>query len=281
MHIITHISEMQKVAYSHRKQGHRIGFVPTMGFLHEGHLSLMREARKRSDVVIASIFVNPTQFGPTEDLDRYPRDAEGDRLKCEAAGFDILFMPDAQEMYPEKPSVFVAMEGISDVLEGAIRPGHYRGVATVVAKLFHIVKPNTAFFGQKDYQQCAVIKRMVKELNMDVEIAIQPTVRETDGLAMSSRNSYLNAEERRASTAIFCALTAAEHLTKSGVKEPDELKKKMRTVLLQEKGLSIDYIEIVDPETLAPFTVISGEIVILVAVRLGRTRLIDNIVLLP
>jgi pantoate--beta-alanine ligase len=271
---------MQNVTDSLRKRGRRIGFVPTMGFLHEGHLSLMREARKRSDVVIASIFVNPSQFGPTEDLDRYPRDAEGDRLKCEAAGVDILFTPDTKEMYPEKPSTFVTVEGISDILEGAIRPGHYRGVATVVAKLFHIVRPNAAFFGQKDYQQCAVIRRMVKGLNMDVDISVQPTVRETDGLAMSSRNTYLNAEERCASTVIFRALSAAEHLAKSGVKEPGTLKKKIQAILLEEKDIGIDYIEIADPETLAPLSVISGEIVILVAARLGRTRLIDNILVL-
>lgn len=270
---------MQNIADSHRKQGRRIGFVPTMGFLHEGHLSLMREAREKSDVLVASIFVNPTQFGPTEDLDRYPRDAEGDRLKCEAAGVDILFMPDAQEMYPEKPSVCVVVEGISDILEGGIRPGHYRGVATVVAKLFLIVKPNAAFFGQKDYQQCIVIKRMAKGLNMDVDILVQPTVRETDGLAMSSRNSYLSPEERRASTAIFRALTAAEHLVKAGVREPDTLKIRMQTVLLEQKGLSIDYIEIADTETLAPLSIICSEIVVLVAVRLGRTRLIDNVLI--
>ncbi len=197
MKIITGISNMQSFADSLRSQGRTIGFVPTMGFLHDGHVSLMGRARQSCDIVVASIFVNPTQFGPREDFSRYPRDVEGDRKKCEAAGVDVLFMPAAAEMYPEKPSVFVVVEGLSDVLEGAIRPGHFRGVATVVAKLFSIVKPHKAFFGQKDYQQCAVIKGMVKGLNLDVEIVVMPIVREKDGLAMSSRNSYLNVDERR------------------------------------------------------------------------------------
>jgi pantoate--beta-alanine ligase len=280
MRIITHISEMQSLADPHRKQGKKIGLVPTMGFLHEGHLSLMRQARRESDVVIASIFVNPTQFGPAEDFDRYPRDEEGDRAKCEAAGVDLLFVPEAEEMYPEKPAVFVTVEGISDILEGATRPGHYRGVATVVAKLFHIVKPHKAFFGQKDYQQCVVIKRMVKGLDLDVEIVMLPTVRETDGLAMSSRNSYLNAEERRAAAAIFRALSAGERLARTGVREPGKLKNTMRAFLQEEKGLSIDYIEIVDPENLAPLTGGAGGMVMLIAVRLGRTRLIDNVLVL-
>jgi pantoate--beta-alanine ligase len=279
MRIITRISEMQTLADSLRKQGKRIGFVPTMGFLHEGHLSLMRRARQESDAVIASIFVNPIQFGPTEDFDQYPRDEAGDRKACEAAGVDILFMPEAKEMYPETPSVFITVGGISEILEGALRPGHYRGVATVVAKLFHIVKPHKAFFGQKDYQQCVVIKRMVKELNMDIEIAVLPTVREADGLAMSSRNSYLSAEERHAAPAIYRALSEAEHLIASGVKEPGKLKNKMQAVLREEKGIEIDYIELVDPETLASAVGIAGKMVILVAVRLGRTRLIDNVLI--
>jgi pantoate--beta-alanine ligase len=279
MRIINHRAEMHSLADSLRNQGKRIGFVPTMGFLHEGHLSLMRKARQETDVVVTSIFVNPTQFGPNEDLDRYPRDEAGDRLKCEAAGVDILFMPHAQEMYPEKPSVFVSVDEISDILEGAIRPGHYRGVATVVAKLFHIVKPHVAFFGQKDYQQCVVIRRMVKGLDLDVKIAVQPTVREEDGLAMSSRNAYLNAEERRAAAVIYRALSTAGQLVASGMKNPDELKKKMQAVLQKEKHIAIDYIEIADPETLTPVARDTRGMVILVAVRLGRTRLIDNILI--
>ena len=277
MKIITAISDMQSLAESLRREGKAIGFVPTMGFLHEGHRSLMRQARQESDTVVASIFVNPTQFGPQEDFERYPRDEEGDRRKCESAGVDILFMPTAAEMYPEKPSVFVTVEGISDILEGAIRPGHFRGVATVVAKLFHIVKPHKAFFGQKDYQQCAVIKRVVKGLNLAVEVVVLPTVREQDGLAMSSRNSYLSADERRVATVIHRVLTSAEQMVKAGVGEPEKLKNKMLAILREEPGVVVDYVEAVDPESLLPMGIIKGRVVILIAVRVGRTRLIDNV----
>ena len=237
MQIITAISEMQSLADGFRKQGRTIGFVPTMGFLHAGHVSLMQRARQECDVVVASIFVNPTQFGPNEDFDRYPRDEAGDRATCEAAGVDVLFMPTASAMYPDTPSVFVIVEGISDILEGAVRPGHYRGVATVVSKLFHLVKPHKAFFGQKDYQQCAVIKRMVKGLDMDVDVVVLPTVREPDGLAMSSRNSYLSADERRTAAAIYRALSAAEQLAKTGTRQPEALKNKIQAVVREEKGI--------------------------------------------
>ncbi len=270
---------MQSLAESLRKQGRTIGFVPTMGFLHEGHLSLMRRARSECDAVVVSIFVNPTQFGPGEDFDRYPRDEEGDRRKCQSAGVDLLFMPTASEMYPVKPTVFVTVEGISDILEGAIRPGHFRGVATVVAKLFHIVKPHAAYFGQKDYQQCAVIRRMTEGLNLDVKIIALPTVREQDGLAMSSRNSYLNADGRRAAAVIHRALSAAEHLALAGVKEPEKLRNKMRAVFAEEKTIMIDYIEIADSESLETLDTVRKKAVILVAVRLGKTRLIDNLIL--
>ncbi len=272
---------MQSLAASLRAKGRTIGFVPTMGFLHEGHLSLMRRARNECDAVVVSIFVNPTQFGPSEDFDRYPRDEEGDRRKCESAGIDIVFMPTAREMYPERPTVFVAVEGISDVLEGAVRPGHFRGVATVVAKLFNIVKPHKAFFGQKDYQQCLVIKHMVKGLNFDPEIVVLPTIREQDGLAMSSRNSYLSSEDRRAAAAVYRALSAAEHLALTGVKEPGKLINKMRAVLAEEKAITIDYAVIADPESLEPLSTIEDNMVILVAIRLGRTRLIDNLRISP
>ncbi|MCK9418082.1 MAG: pantoate--beta-alanine ligase [Nitrospirae bacterium] len=279
MKIITTISDMQSRADSFRSEGRTIGFVPTMGFLHEGHLSLMRRARQECDVVVVSIFVNPTQFGPNEDLDRYPRDEAGDRAKCEAAGVDVLFMPTTAGMYPEKPSVFIAVEGISDILEGALRPGHFRGVATVVAKLFNIVKPHKAFFGQKDYQQCAVIKRMVKGLDLDVDVVVLPTLREPDGLAMSSRNSYLNADERRKAVVIHRALSAAEQLVRTGTRESEMLKSRIQAVLREEKGIEIDYIEIADHETLAPLSSAKDSMVLLVAVRLGRTRLIDNLVI--
>jgi pantoate--beta-alanine ligase len=277
MKIITTIAEMRSFSGSHRMQGKKLGFVPTMGFLHEGHLSLMGRARRENDIVVASIFVNPTQFGPKEDLDRYPRDAAGDQAKCEASGVDVLFMPQVSEMYPEKPVVFVAVEGVSEVLEGALRPGHFRGVATVVAKLFNIIQPHRAYFGQKDFQQCVVIKRMVAGLNLDVEVAVLPTVREQDGLAMSSRNSYLGAEERRAASAIWRALSEGERLFKTGLRDATALQNAVRSVLLREPGISIDYVEIVDPDSLKPQTVVESRTVMLVAVRVGSTRLIDNL----
>jgi pantoate--beta-alanine ligase len=279
MKTITAIADMQALAESFRRDGKRIGFVPTMGFLHEGHLSLMRRARQECDVAAASIFVNPTQFGPNEDLDRYPRDIEGDRRKCESAGVDLLFMPEAKAMYRAQPSVFVIVEGVSDILEGAIRPGHFRGVATVVSKLFNIMKPHRAYFGQKDFQQCVVIKRMVEELNLGVEVVVLPTVREADGLAMSSRNSYLTPEERRAATVLYRALTSARDLYLAGAGEPEKLKNKARAVLQTEPGVTIDYIEIADPETLAPLAEARGTMVMLLAARLGRTRLIDNLLI--
>ena len=280
MQIITAIMGMRPLADTLRREGKRIGFVPTMGFLHEGHLSLMRRARQENDIVVASIFVNPTQFGPNEDLDRYPRDVEGDRAKCVTAGVDILFMPTASEMYPEKPSVFVTVEGISDILEGAIRPGHFRGVATVVAKLFNIVKPHKAYFGQKDFQQCAVIKRMVLGLDLDVEVIVLPTVREADGLAMSSRNSYLGPGQRQKAACLFRALRLGEELMTNGVREPETIRQKMRVVLMQEKGVEIDYVEVADPDRLAPLERLEGKTALLIAVRLGGIRLIDNLLLL-
>jgi pantoate--beta-alanine ligase len=277
MQIITSIITMQSLAGSLRREGKRIGFVPTMGFLHEGHLSLMRAARQENDIVVASIFVNPAQFGPNEDLARYPRDAEGDRKKSESVGVDIIFTPSAAEMYPEKPIVFVTVEGLSDILEGAIRPSHFRGVATVVTKLFHIVQPHRAYFGQKDYQQCTVIKRMKKGLDLDVEIAVLPTMRESDGLAMSSRNAYLDAEHRKKATCLYRALLAAQELIQSGVRESEKVKQKMGAIIAQEKGVEIDYVEVADPDDLSPLAAIKGRIVLLVAVRIGATRLIDNL----
>jgi len=277
MKIITAIAEMRSLSVSHRMQGKKLGFVPTMGFLHEGHLSLMRCARQENDIVVASIFVNPTQFGPKEDLDRYPRDAEGDQAKCVASGVDVLFMPQVSEMYPEKPVVFVAVEGVSEVLEGALRPGHFRGVSTVVAKLFNIIQPHRAYFGQKDFQQCVVIKRMVAGLNLDVEVVVLPTVREQDGLAMSSRNSYLGKDERRVAATIWRALSEGDRLFRTGQRDAAALQGAVRSILLQEPGISVDYVEIVDPDGLRPQAVIENRTLILVAVRVGRTRLIDNL----
>jgi len=279
MKIIAAITDMQSFATTLRREGKTIGFVPTMGFLHNGHLSLMRRAKDECDVVVVSIFVNPTEFGPMEDFNKYPRDSEGDRNKCECANADILFLPTQKEMYPEKPVTFVSVEGISEILEGSIRPGHFRGVATVVAKFFNIVKPHKAYFGQKDYQQCMVIKRMVKGLNLDVEVIVLPTIREADGLAMSSRNSYLSAEERRTAAILHRALTAAEALFRSGAREPEILRSRMRAVIQAEQGIAIDYCEAADTETLAPLIDAQSGMVLLLAVRLGKTRLIDNLLL--
>jgi len=280
MKTITTIADMQKQADAFRSGGKRIGFVPTMGFLHEGHLSLMKKAREENDVVVASIFVNPTQFGPHEDLDRYPRDAEGDATKCASAGVDVLFLPTASEMYPEKPSVFVTVKGLCDVLEGEVRPGHFRGVATVVAKLFHIVKPHRAYFGQKDYQQCAVVRQMVLGLDLDVEVVVLRTMREIDGLAMSSRNSYLDGEQRRKAACLYRALRAGEELVRSGIRDPEEVRRKMRAVMLAEQGVQVDYAEVADPETLAPLGAMQDRVVLLVAANIGSTRLIDNLLVL-
>ncbi len=280
MRTVATADEMSSLIGPLRREGRSIGLVPTMGFLHEGHLSLMTKAREENDVVAASIFVNPTQFGPKEDLARYPRDMDGDRKKCETAGVDLLFLPTAEEMYPEQPSVFVNVEGISSVLEGAVRPGHFRGVATVVAKLFHIVQPDRAYFGQKDYQQCAVIRRMVKGLNMGVEVVVMPTVREPDGLAMSSRNSYLSPDARRRAACLYQALRAGEELVRAGVHEPEKVRQKMRAALLAEPGVEISYAEVCDPDTLAPLERMQDRLVLLVAARIGTTRLIDNLLIL-
>jgi pantoate--beta-alanine ligase len=251
-----------------------------MGYLHEGHVSLMRRAREENDAVIASIFVNPTQFGPGEDLDRYPRDADGDARKCASAGVDVLFMPAVSEMYGKGPQVFVTVDGISDVLEGAVRPGHFQGVATVVAKLFHIVMPDRAYFGQKDYQQCIVIRRMVEGLDLDVKVVVLPTVREPDGLAMSSRNIYLDVEQRQRATALYRALRAGEDLIGAGVRDAEKVRQRMRAVLLQDKDVVIDYAEVADPDSLVPLESVRDRAVLLLAARLGATRLIDNLLVL-
>ncbi len=280
MQIVTTVKEMQSLAGALQSQRKRIGFVPTMGFLHDGHLALMRQARQEQDIVVASIFVNPTQFGPGEDLDRYPRDLEGDRAKCASVPIDILFLPEAREMYPAGAVSFVTVDGLSGVLEGAIRPGHFRGVATIVAKLFHIVKPHTAYFGQKDFQQCVVIRRMVRDLDMETAVTVVPTVREPDGLAMSSRNVYLSPAERRSAVSVSQALFAARDLVNAGTREPEKLKQKMRAVLAREQNIAVDYIEVADPETLESLEMVKIPLVILIAIRLGKTRLIDNLLVL-
>jgi len=259
--------------------GRRVGFVPTMGYLHEGHLSLVREARARADVVVVSIFVNPTQFGPNEDLARYPRDLERDVAMLSKEGVDLVFAPEANEIYPAGARTFVEVEGLSDRLEGASRPGHFRGVATVVTKLFEIVRPEVAVFGQKDAQQALVIRRMVRDLMIDVEVVVAPTKRDEDGVALSSRNVYLSADEQRAAGAIPRALAAARRALAQGERDPERIVAAARAVLDAEPLLRLDYLALVDAETLDRLERARGEMLLAVAVFAGKTRLIDNEVL--
>jgi len=279
MIIVKTVAEMQHRADDWRKSGKTIAFVPTMGYLHEGHLSLMREGRSRCDIVVTSIFVNPTQFGPNEDLDKYPRDFEGDEAKCRSVGVDAIYYPSAKEMYPEGYQTFVTVEDVGKGLCGTSRPTHFRGVATVCTKLFNAVKPHVAIFGQKDYQQYQLIRRMVKDLDLDIEIVGMPTFRETDGLAMSSRNKYLSAEERKRAPTLYRSLKAALSAYNAGEKDPRKLEKLVRKELKAAEPCEIDYVEARDAETVGPISKIERPAVIAIAVKIGTTRLIDNIAL--
>lgn len=279
MEVIQKPEEMQKRSLELRSQGKTIGFVPTMGYFHEGHLSLMRRARQECDVVVISIYVNPLQFGPREDFDRYPRDLQRDLKMAEEVGVDIVFAPSDEDMYPEGYQTFVEVTELTRSLEGFYRPGHFRGVTTVVAKLFNIVLPHKAYFGEKDFQQLRVVQRMVRDLNFPIEIVPCPTVRETDGLAMSSRNTYLNPEERKAATVLHQALKAADELFKSGERNVANLKAKVWEVLAMEPLARPQYVEIVDTQTLEPVFVVDRPAVILLAVFIGQARLIDEWVL--
>ncbi len=250
-----------------------------MGALHEGHLSLVRNSREENDVTVVSIFVNPAQFGPNEDFQKYPRDAEVDLEKLSSLGVDVVFMPDAEEMYPEGFSASIDIGNIGKILCGQSRPGHFNGVATVVAKLFNIVMPHKAYFGQKDYQQSVIIRKLVRELNFDVEIITCPVLREPDGLAMSSRNAYLSEEERTAATVLYKMLKRGEELIKHhGVSDPVAVGKEMMKILDSEPLATPDYIEIVDPETLERVSPIESPVVLCIAARVGATRLIDNLI---
>ncbi|MFH1853964.1 MAG: pantoate--beta-alanine ligase [Candidatus Omnitrophota bacterium] len=262
-----------------KRKGKVIGFVPTMGYLHEGHRSLIRKARRDTDIVVVSIFVNPLQFGPKEDLEKYPRDPRQDLALCKRSGVDIVFTPYSKIMYPKDFSTYVNVEGLTEGLCGASRPGHFRGVATVVTKLFNIVSPDIAYFGQKDAQQATVIKKMAGDLDMPVKIKVMPTVREKDGLAMSSRNAYLNPDERVKAIFLYKSLRLAGELYKKGETSPREIITKMRKLLLEQKAITIDYISIVDPEKLVDVKRICGRVLVAAAVRIGKTRLIDNIIL--
>jgi pantoate--beta-alanine ligase len=258
-----------------------IGLIPTMGYLHEGHLSLVRRARAENEVCAAWIFVNPAQFGPGEDFERYPRDEERDIHLLEDEGVDLLFIPPVEEIYPAGFSSYVEVHGVTERLEGAARPGHFRGVTTVVAKFFNIMHPDRAYFGQKDAQQVVVIKKLVRDLNFPIEIVACPTVREPDGLAMSSRNAYLGPEERRAATVLYRALCQARRLWSAGTREPETLRHAINEVLAAEPLALPDYVSVADPETLEELEAPAGNALASMAVRIGRTRLIDNMVLKP
>ncbi len=280
MKIIKTINEIRKQVSSAKSSGLRVGFVPTMGALHAGHLSLIQAAQKACDFVVVSIFVNPTQFGAGEDLDKYPRVLELDAAKCESLGVDVIFAPQVSEMYPEKFESWVDVDGeITQSLCGKSRPGHFRGVTTVCAKLFNIVLPDIAFFGQKDAQQLAVIKKMVSDLNMPLSIEACPIVREESGLAMSSRNDYLSDIQRADAAIIYQSLLGCEELFLSGERRSSVLKSKITSMISAVDYARVDYIEIVDPDTLAPVEIVEDKALIAVAIEFGPARLIDNIIL--
>jgi pantoate--beta-alanine ligase len=280
MEIIRTVSWMKEAARQLRAENHVIGFVPTMVALPEGHLSLLRRAKVKSSKVFASIFVNPTQFGPNEDLSKYPRTFESDVAKLEAAGVDVLFAPDSKEMYPAGFTTYVTVEGLSERLEGKSRPGHFRGVATVVLKLFEIVQPHFAFFGRKDAQQARILQRMAQDLDLDLELQICPIVREADGLALSSRNAYLSGEERRAAIALYRALQAACREIAADLRDTLTLQNAVYEALGRERLARVDYVEIVDADSFDPVARIgSRPAYILLAVFIGKTRLIDNVLI--
>lgn len=270
---------MRAASRAARLAGQRLGFVPTMGALHEGHLSLVRAARASAHLVAASIFVNPTQFGPNEDLAKYPRSFEQDCQMLEREGVDVLFAPSVGEMYPAGAVTWVTVEELSGKLDGLSRPGHFRGVTTVCAKLFHIVEPDRAFFGQKDATQVAIIRRMVRDLNLPVEIVVCPIVRETDGLALSSRNAYLNAGQRKHALVLHRSLLRVQRMAEAGERQATALIVAGRQALGEEPSVRLDYFEIVNPDTLDPLSEVSSGALIAVAAYVGTTRLIDNIVL--
>ena len=278
MKTVTKVPDLRSALAAFREKGQRIGFVPTMGALHAGHLALLEHARKNAGKVVVSIFVNPKQFGPEEDLDRYPRDLEGDAAKLREAGVDLLFAPSVEEMYPPGFATTVHVAGVSEGMEGARRPGHFDGVATVVARLLGLVLPDVAVFGQKDAQQCAVVMRLVKDLGLPVEILVAPTVRESDGLAMSSRNAYLTPEERKAAPALFHALLVAQLVHELGEKKAEKILKAFRLALETEPRIALDSVDLVDAATMRPVEKIDRPVLLAAAVKLGRTRLIDNVV---
>lgn len=279
MRVVESVVEMQSFAAEIRRHGKRIGLVPTMGDLHAGHLSLMRQARGQTDWLVLSIFVNPLQFGPAEDYKRYPRRLSEDRQVAEAAGVDVLFHPGVEEMYPQGFLTTIQVRGMSEHLCGASRPGHFSGVATVVAKLFNVVRPHLAYFGEKDVQQLLVIRRLVRDLNMEVEVVGMPTVRDEDGLACSSRNRYLSADQRQAALAINRSLLLARGLVAQGERSADRLKEKVRQTIETNPHNTIEYVAVCNPESLEEQTGVGDRALLALAVRVGGTRLIDNCLL--
>ncbi len=279
MKILQTLEAMHEASRDARAEGKRLGFVPTMGALHEGHLSLIRAAQSQCDVVAVSIFVNPLQFGPTEDLAKYPRPFDRDRALLEKEGLQFLFAPSSEEMYPKGAVTYVTVEGLSEKLCGRSRPGHFRGVTTVVSKLFHIIEPDAAFFGQKDAAQVAIIRRMVRDLNFPIEIVACPIVREKDGLAMSSRNAYLTPEQRKSALVLHRSLLAVESEFERGDKNTISLVEAGRKTMAAELGVKLDYLEIVDPHTLDPVPEVRDTALVAMAAIVGATRLIDNVLL--
>lgn len=276
MEIIPLIRDMQRWSEARRVEGKKIAFIPTMGFLHEGHLSLVREGKKHGDVIVVSIFVNPMQFNQQTDFDKYPKSFEQDRQMLEEVGTDALFSPNASEMYPEGFQTAVEVEKVSLPLCGAFRPGHFRGVATVVSKLFHIVKPHLAIFGEKDFQQCVVIQRMVKDLSFDLEILPMPTIREADGLAMSSRNARLSTAERQTSLCIARALNRAVEMVQRGERRADQILQNVREILDRQGGVRLEYASLCHPETLEEVSEVTSPTLLAIAAWVGEVRLIDN-----
>ncbi len=276
MKIIDKIDAMKKLR---QRLTEPVGLVPTMGYLHEGHLALVRQARAENPSVVVSIFVNPTQFGPQEDFDSYPRDTKRDLALLEEEGTDVVFIPSVAEMYPEQFNSWVEVGKVTERLEGASRPGHFKGVTTVCAKLFNIVQPTTAYFGQKDAQQAVVIRKMMTDLNMDLEIITLPTVREPDGLAVSSRNTYLNPDERQAAAVLYQALSLAQKLWLQGEKDAQRLRQEMIGLIQQQPLATIDYVSVANAETLDKLDTVNPPALVSLAVKIGTTRLIDNIVL--
>jgi len=276
MRVVETIGQMRRVR---DKLAEPVGLVPTMGYLHQGHLSLVRRARAENPSLVVSIFVNPTQFGPQEDFDHYPRDTERDLAVLEEEGTDIVFVPSVAEMYPPHFGAWVEVDRVTERLEGACRPGHFKGVATVVTKLFNIVQPTQAYFGQKDAQQVLVITKMVADLNMDLEIVTVPTVREPDGLAMSSRNAYLGTKERKAATVLYRALGLARQLWSQGERDARRLRREMTALIQKEPLATIDYVSVADAQTLEELDEVNPPALVSLAVRIGPVRLIDNVVL--